>query len=144
MDMRFLGRLIVFSITFLKDYLRRYHYISPERFGNQNITAAIENFQKFFGLPVTGQLDDDTIYEMQKPRCGMPDVDISGGPQKRYATLSKWKKTNLKYYMTYGDDMSHDHQARIMAKAFKYWSDAAPRLQFAKTNDVNKADFRIR
>ena len=144
MDMRFLGRLIVFSITFLKDYLRRYHYISPERFGNQNITAAIENFQKFFGLPVTGQLDEDTMYEMKKPRCGMPDVDINGRPHKRYAAKTKWKKTNLKYYMTYGDDMSHDHQAKIMAKAFKYWSDAAPRLQFAKTNDVNKADFWIR
>ena len=83
------------SITFLKDYLRRYHYISPAKSGNQNMTVAIENFQKFFGLPVTGQLDEDTIYEMKKPPCGMPDVDINGGPQKRYATLRKWKKTNL-------------------------------------------------
>ena len=132
------------SITFLKDYLRRYHYISPARYGNQNITVAIENFQKFFGLPVTGELDEDTMYEMKKPRCGMPDVDISGEPQKRYSAVRKWKKTHLKYYMTYGNDMSPDHQARIMAKAFKYWSDVAPRLHFAKTNDLNKADFRIR
>ena len=84
------------------------------------------------------------MYEMKKPRCGVPDVDIIGGHQKRYATSGKWRKTNLKYYMTYGDDMSHDHQAKIMAKAFKYWSDVAPRLQFVRTNDLGKADFRIR
>ena len=131
-------------ITFSQDYLRHYHYISPARSGNHNTTAAIENFQKFFGLPVTGELDEDTIREMKKPRCGVPDVDVTGGRKKRYATSGKWWKTNLKYYMTYGDDMSHDKQASIMARAFKYWSDAAPRLQFAKTNVVGDADFRIR
>ena len=136
--------LIALLITILQDYLRNYHYISPARSGNHNTTAAIENFQKFFGLPVTGELDEDTIYEMKKPRCGVPDVDVSGWREKRFATSGKWWKTNFKYYMTYGDDMSHDHQARIMARAFKYWSDAAPRLRFAKTNDLNKADFRIR
>ena len=132
------------SITFLQHYLMEYHYISPARSGNHNTTVAIENFQKFFGLPVTGELDEETMYEMKKPRCGDPDVDISGGRRKRYVTYGKWRKTNLKYYMTYGDDMSPNHQARIMARAFKYWSDVAPRLRFAKTNDVRKADFWIR
>lgn len=139
--MRFLGSLMSLSTSFLQYYLRQYHYISPARSGNHNTTVANENFQKFFGLPVTGELDEDTIYEMKKPRCGVPDVDITGGRQKRYATSGKWRKTNLKYYMTYGDDMSHDHQARIMARAFKYWSDVAPRLQFAKTDDLSKGDF---
>ena len=46
--------------------------------------------------------------------------------------------------MNYGDDMFHDKQASIMSRAFEYWSDAAPRLQFAKTSNLNKADFRIR
>ncbi|XP_078381219.1 collagenase 3-like [Oculina patagonica] len=130
--------------NFATDYLTQYHYISPTRSGNHNTTVAIENFQKFFGLPVTGELDEDTLDEMKKPRCGVPDVDINdGGQQKRYATLGKWYKTTLKYYLTYGDDMSHDHQAKIIARAFKYWSDVAPRLQFAKTNDLGQADLRI-
>ena len=81
------------------------------------------------------------IYEMKKPRCGVPDVDISGGPKMRYPTGTNCTKTNLKKYsMAYGEDMSHDHQAKIMAKAFKYWSDPAPRLRFAKTNDLNKCE----
>ena len=40
--------------------------------------------------------------------------------------------------------MSHADQARIIARAFKYWSDVAPRLQFPKTDDLSQADFRIR
>ena len=64
------------------------------------------------------------MYQMEKPRCVVPDVDISGVRQKRYATLRKWRKTNLKYQLIFGDDKSHDHQAsRIMERAFKYWSD---------------------
>ena len=122
----------------------QYHYISPTRSGNHNTTVAIENFQKFFGLPVTGELDEDTLHEMKKPRCGVPDVDNTGGDQKRYATLGKWHTTDLKYYLTYGDDMSHQRQARIIADAFKYWSEKAPKLRFARTNDLSKAHFRIR
>lgn len=91
----FLPVFMALPITSLQDYLRHYHYISPARSGNHNTTAAIENFQKFFGLPVTGELDEDTLYEMKKPRCGVPDVDISGGRQKRYATLRKWGKPVL-------------------------------------------------
>ena len=93
---------------------------------------------------MTGELDEHTLHEMEKPRCGIPDVDVDGGRKKRYATLGKWYKTTLKYYMTYGDDMSHSDQARILARAFKYWSDVAPKLQFTKTEDLNQADFRIR
>ena len=81
---------------------------------------------------------------MKKPRCGNPDVVIGGGRQKRYATFGKWYKTTLKYYMMYGDDMSHADQARIIARSFKYWSDVAPLLQFTKTDDLRQADFKIR
>ena len=49
---------------------------------------------------MTGELDEDTLYEMKKPRCGVLDSDISGENQKRYATATKWGKTNLKYYLT--------------------------------------------
>lgn len=44
------------------------------------------------------------------------------------------EENQSKYYMTYADDMSHDHEAKIMTKAFKYWSEAAPRVQFTNLN----------
>src|SRR5437868_13763347 len=34
---------------------------------------ALRSFQKFYGLSVTGKLDEDTVHLMQKPRCGTPD-----------------------------------------------------------------------
>lgn len=128
---------------FALNYLRQFHYISPTRSGNHNPTTAIKNFQKFFHLPVTGELDEKTLHEMKKARCGNPDVIIGGNRDKRYATLGKWYKTDLKFYQEYGNDMSHADQQRIINRAFKYWSDVAPRLTFTRTNERTQADFWI-
>ena len=121
----------------------RYHYISPTRSGNHDKTAAIKNFQKFFGLPQTGELDEETPEQMRKPRCGLPDVD-DGGRRKRFATHSFWSKTSLTYYMEYGDDMTHEKQLSIIEDAFEKWRDAAPSLTFSYTDDYNNVDLRIR
>ena len=128
----------------LQNYLRQYHYLSNTRSGNHDSTTAIKNFQKFFGLEQTGFLDDATLMQMRKPRCGVPDVDIGGERRKRYSTGSKWFKTDLKYYQEFGDDMSHADQMRIITRAFKYWSDVAPRLKFTRINNRGQADFWVR
>lgn len=136
--------LIIQSALFLQHYLEQFHYISPHNSSNQNTTEAIVNFQTFFGLSVTGELDDDTLHEMRKPRCGDPDVGADGMRLKRYATLGQWSKTNLTYYLSYGEDMKKADQSRIVARAFKYWSDAAPQLKFKRTYNYNKTDIRLR
>ena len=134
-----------YLFLFWQLYLQNYHYLSPdEDLANQNTTKAIENFQKFFGLQVTGHLDEDTLYMMKKPRCGDPDVNIQGFRIKRYVTRGKWRKRNLTYYLSFGDDMSRADQSRIFAEAFKYWSDAAQNLTFNRTHDYNNTDLRIR
>jgi len=88
-------------------------------------------------------LDEKTLEVMNKPRCGDPDVDIKGVRMKRYATRGIWNKRNLKYYLAYGNDLSQKDQSRIIARAFKYWSDIAPTLNFTRTNDSRKTDIRI-
>ncbi|KAM7433592.1 the peptidase M10A [Porites harrisoni] len=128
---------------FAENYLRQYHYLSNTRSENHDSTTAIKNFQKFFGLEQTGVLDDATLMQMRKPRCGVPDVDIGGERRKRYSTGSKWFKTDLKYYQEFGDDMSHADQMRIITRAFKYWSDVAPRLKFTRINNRGQADFWV-
>lgn len=45
--------------------------------------------------------------------------------------------------MTYGEDLSHGDQSRIMANAFKMWSDVAPKLKFSRAYTVFQADFKI-
>src|SRR4051812_37600668 len=35
---------------------------------------ALQQYQRFNGLPPTGELDDPTVAHMSMPRCGFPDV----------------------------------------------------------------------
>lgn len=128
---------------FALHYLQQYHYLPSDNSSNHNTTEAIETFQRFFGLSVTGELDEDTLHVMKKPRCGDPDVGNDGIRVRRYATVGKWSKTSFTYYLSYGDDMTKADQSRIIARAFKYWSDAEPVLKFNRTNNYNKTDFRI-
>ncbi|KAL9970692.1 hypothetical protein ACROYT_G023103 [Oculina patagonica] len=132
-----------FALKYLKDY----NYISRlSRSGYQDMTTAIKRFQKFFGLPETGRLDEETLYEMKKPRCGVPDVGYNGERMrvKRYSTWhQKWRKTSLKYYLSYGEDLSHSKQDRIFSQAFKMWSDVARKLKFSRTYSVSDADLKI-
>ena len=84
----------------------RYGYISKTRSGNHDVSTAIRQFQEFYGLQVSGKLDDSTVRLMKKPRCGMSDP-TPGSRLRRYVTLGKWSKTHLKYYVQPGQDLPH-------------------------------------
>ncbi|XP_075468402.1 matrix metalloproteinase-21 [Ascaphus truei] len=49
--------------------------IEPTR--NPGFTVALKKFQKLNNLPATGRLDDATVAAMNKPRCGVPDNQIT-------------------------------------------------------------------
>lgn len=77
-------------------FLRKYGYInndiqfdpqvdsnngsSPAQ--NIDVSSAIKRFQDFVGINVTGEIDDDTVQWMKRPRCGVQDVQFdSSGAQ---------------------------------------------------------------
>ncbi|XP_068700600.1 collagenase 3-like [Montipora capricornis] len=130
---------------FALEYLKKFEYLSPTNASSQNNTFAIKSFQTFFNLSVTGELNDETLEAMKKPRCGDPDVGIDGlrVRVRRFSLLGKWPKTNFKYYLSYGKDLPKTSQARIIKRAFKYWSDVCPTLNFTRTNDSSDTDIRI-
>ena len=49
-------------------FLSRYGYLTTSS-GTGEMTEAIGAFQGFVGISVTGELDEDTFAEMNKPRC---------------------------------------------------------------------------
>ena len=69
------------GISILKKYLQDIGYIKSDP-SNTNITtnifddlleSALETYQSYYGLNVTGFLDDNTMSLLSQPRCGVPD-----------------------------------------------------------------------
>uniref|UniRef100_A0AAV2J2M6 Peptidoglycan binding-like domain-containing protein n=1 Tax=Knipowitschia caucasica TaxID=637954 RepID=A0AAV2J2M6_KNICA len=83
-----------------ENYLKRFFNLTEEagpvsRRGLSPIVKKLSEMQRFFGLHITGSLDNDTVALMKKPRCGVPDGKIA-----RYSTFGgdlKWKKNSLTY-----------------------------------------------
>lgn len=48
--------------------------------------------QSFFGLDQTGSLDTETLDEMKRPRCGVPDIE-----EYVYNRGNRWKKNVITY-----------------------------------------------
>uniref|UniRef100_A0A8B9SUV6 Matrix metallopeptidase 15 n=1 Tax=Anas platyrhynchos TaxID=8839 RepID=A0A8B9SUV6_ANAPL len=68
----------------------------------QIFSAALSEMQKFYGIPVTGVLDEETKMWMKRPRCGVPDqfgVQMkSNMRRKRYAlTGRRWSQSHLTF-----------------------------------------------
>lgn len=98
-------------------------------------------------LPITGKLDEPTLKEMAKPRCGVADIDDFPTRVRRYAIWGdwyKWRNTDLKWYLQYGKDLYENDQERIIKEAFERWSKAAPKLKFTRVEDPAIANFRLR
>ncbi|XP_022095496.1 matrix metalloproteinase-24-like isoform X2 [Acanthaster planci] len=133
----------------------------------QDAQLAIESFQQFYQLPVTGLMDPVTKETMWKPRCGYPDVavlekELAGRSNateakqeegkrrrtRRYNNgggLYKWDKRKLTYSI-------HNFPSRgklkplevrnAIKRAFGVWSDVTP-LEFRELDASSDADIRM-
>ena len=129
----------------MQKFLTQYHYISPSKSGNHDVGEAVKKFQQFVHLPVTGEVDEDTLRQMKKPRCGDPDVEEEASRFKRYDAVTSWSKTDFTYYIEYsGEDMSEEDQQTVIEDAFQKWKDACSVLTFTQTTDYTNPDFKIR
>ncbi|XP_018571216.1 matrix metalloproteinase-14 isoform X2 [Anoplophora glabripennis] len=112
-------------------YLSQYGYISASR-GNssqlldeRSYKKAIEDFQSFAGIDVTGQLDPVTLETMTLPRCGVKDkVGTGDNRAKRYALQgSRWKVKDLTYKISkYPGKLKRGDVDKEIQRAFNVWS----------------------
>ncbi len=107
---------------------------------DDNTVQALKKYQDFHGLECSGKLDVNTLAELEKKRCGMPDLG-------EYSTQgNKWNKTELTYgFQNYTSDNSLT-PAKIhaaIAQAFALWA-AETSLSFRRVNFSSNPDIRIR
>ncbi|XP_047451208.1 collagenase 3-like [Mugil cephalus] len=88
-----------------------------------NITEDLEAMQAFFGLEVTGTLNNETVEVMKAPRCGVSDISRYG----HFAGKPRWQKRLITYRITqYTPDLSRSQVDATIGKAFKLYSDVIP------------------
>ncbi|KAE8627646.1 hypothetical protein XENTR_v10007086 [Xenopus tropicalis] len=103
-----------------------------------SVAEKIKAMQKFLGLEVTGKIDSNTMTVIQKPRCGVPDVERFS----HFAGNPKWGKTTVTYrILNYTPDITKSEVDYAIAQAFRVWSDVTP-LNFQKLNSGD-ADIMI-
>ena len=126
-------------------FLRRFGYLSDPVLENaaENVfddatSAALRQYQRAQGIPVTGLLDEGTVAEMSKPRCGFPDIlpidayEVSG---------TKWPRTALSYsFDNYCADIGEGETRSAIVAALALWSAVTP-LRFTELR--SNGDFRI-
>ncbi|XP_052784739.1 matrix metalloproteinase-2-like [Mya arenaria] len=134
------------------DYLRKYGYLesSDGRSGSliseDYFRQAVSKFQKLAGLPVTGELDVETRWTMQLPRCGVKDAQGTGNRarRKRYALHgSKWRKREIAYRISqYSRKVPVDAVQVELQRAFDLWSEVIP-IKFIR-KDYGPVDIEIK
>lgn len=104
---------------------------------DENTQLALERFQEFAGVPVTGRLDAATLEMMERPRCGFPDTAdfvLEG---------RKWDHTNLTYsFRQLSSDLPANQLHQAIRDAFNLW-EAASTLRFQEVGSGQQADIVI-
>lgn len=118
-------------------FIGRYHIINDEKVSKEE---SVKTMQRNYGLEPTGELNDETITDMMKPRCGRPDFPAD---YTFFAGKPKWKKTKITYkVLGYSPDMSPCQIRNSFARAFRLWEEQTE-LTFTWETTDKKADMEI-
>ncbi|CAK7336796.1 unnamed protein product [Dovyalis caffra] len=148
----------------LKHYFQYFGYI-PNSLSNitddfdDYLESALRTYQQNFNLNVTGQLDNQTMNHIVRPRCGNPDI-VNGSTSMNsgktntssshfhtvshytfFTGMPRWRKQALTYSFLPENQLT-DEVKTVFSRAFDRWSTVIP-LTFTKTDSINAADIRI-
>ncbi|KAF8370066.1 hypothetical protein HHK36_031897 [Tetracentron sinense] len=152
----------------LKDYFHHFGYIPNSASLNytddfdQALESALKTYQLNFNLNTTGELDESTLQQIVRPRCGVADIingsssmnsgNKSSSTNGHFHTVSHysffphrptWPSSN--FNLTYAflpENQLTDSVKAIFSRAFNRWSAVTP-LTFTETEFFYSADMKI-
>ncbi|WP_426337421.1 matrixin family metalloprotease [Pseudoduganella sp. R-31] len=113
-------------------FLRRFGYLSESASTDgtfdEATRQAVKRFQAYHRLHDSGLLDDPTVHQMERPRCGNPDLRPPG-LQSRFLLkgCSYWSRRRS---LTFGfanatPDIAGDGEREAVRSAFRTWQQVA-------------------
>ncbi|CAJ0599276.1 unnamed protein product [Cylicocyclus nassatus] len=82
------------------DYLKQFGYLpssgAESQLTSDAVSDALKRFQRMFGLPQTGEMDEATSNLMSKKRCGVKDVQRTLRV-KRSLPHPRWKSNKFTF-----------------------------------------------
>lgn len=118
------------EIKVVQNYLEHYGYTNLPTVGlmhegdfDESLESAVKQYQKFFSLPESGILDDVTLQEMTKPRCGFPDFPTKGDKFANFGVASKWQHNPVTYSIeNFSPQMPRNLIDSSIRNAFELWA----------------------
>lgn len=138
----------------LKRYFNRFGYLSSRDFANltdafdAHFESAIFRYQTKLGLPITGELDSDTLSEIMAPRCGVPDKIHAFRNFEYFPGKPRWTRSipmNLTYAFSPENLIRYlklSDMKEVFKRAFRRWESVIP-VSFSETDDYGFADIKI-
>ncbi|XVE84991.1 hypothetical protein DITRI_Ditri17bG0056300 [Diplodiscus trichospermus] len=156
------------GLSKLKQYFSNFGYFpnNPSNFSDQfddELEKALKTYQQNFNLNVTGQLDDQTLQQIVRPRCGNADIingttSMNSGKSSSFHTTGhlhttahyslfpgtpRWpaNRRDLTYAFLPANELTDEVKA-VFKRAFEKWSAVTP-LTFTQTDSFFSADIEI-
>ncbi|KAK1425836.1 hypothetical protein QVD17_21197 [Tagetes erecta] len=154
------------DIAKLKNYFHYFGYIrnTTSNFTDEfdtTLESAVKTYQQNFNLNATGELDESTMNQILKPRCGVADIvngatTMNSGKPSPSSTIHntvahysffpnrpRWpaRRRNLTYGFDPRNQLSDDVK-RVFANAFNRWSEWTP-LTFTEGKNYFRSDLKI-
>ncbi|KAJ4840475.1 hypothetical protein Tsubulata_039823, partial [Turnera subulata] len=140
---------IVTGLYSVKQYLKKFGFLNyddeiSENHADNNyfddiLESAIKSYQQTFHLKVTGHLDNHTVHQMMRPRCGFPDTlnnksntipsskpDPGISDYAFYPGYRRWTEKHLTYKFRPGRQVpGTEYLKSVCKRAFQRWADVA-------------------
>jgi hypothetical protein len=115
---------------------------------DNDLENALVQYQEFFHLPTTGELDNDTRKMMARPRCGVPEYTASKAKETKFAYYPgkpKWNKLDLTYALeNFPFGIERETIKSSIKAAFDVWKSAVPTFNFSLSDRISSSNIKLR